>query len=80
VPWWCPCIQRRSREGEEWSTATSSSVVDLPKALVSFDGGFASVARWKGLLSEREWSGEEWATGEGFQRGLELYTVRVDSV
>jgi hypothetical protein len=26
-----PSIQRRSREGEEWSTATSSSAVDLPQ-------------------------------------------------
>jgi hypothetical protein len=28
-----PGIQRRSREGEEWSTATSTSVIDLPEAL-----------------------------------------------
>jgi hypothetical protein len=73
-------MQRRSREEEERSTATFSWVVDLPEALASSDGGFASAARWGGLVSEREKRGEEWATREGFQRGLELYTVRVDSV
>jgi hypothetical protein len=53
------CMQRRSREEEEQSTATSSSVVDLPGALASSDGGFASAARWRGLVSETEWRGEE---------------------
>jgi hypothetical protein len=73
-------MQRRSREEEERSTASSSSVVDLPEALASSGGGFASAGRWEGLVSERERIGEEWVTGEGFQRGLKLYTVSVDSV
>jgi hypothetical protein len=40
----------------------------------------ASAARWRGLVSEREWRGEEWATREGFQRGLELIIVGMSSV
>jgi hypothetical protein len=63
-----PCKQRRSRDEEERSTATSSSVVDLPAALASSGSGFASATRWRGWVSEREWRGKEWATGEGFQR------------
>jgi hypothetical protein len=29
---------------------------------------------WRGLASEREWRGEEWATGETSREGLGLYT------
>jgi hypothetical protein len=47
---WCPCIQRRSREGEGRSTATFTLAVDLPEALRAP----VTVLLWLGIGCEVE--------------------------
>jgi hypothetical protein len=71
-----PCMQRRSREGEERSTATFSLVVDLPKDLASSGGGSASAARWRDLVSEREWEGGRMGDRRGFPGGSRAYNCQ----
>jgi hypothetical protein len=71
-----PCMQRRSREGEEWSTATFPLVVDLPDALASSGGGSASAARWRDLVSEREWGGGRMGDMRGFLEGSRAYNCQ----
>jgi hypothetical protein len=46
---------------------------DLPKTLVSSGGVTVSAARWRDLVSEREWEGGEWAIGEASREGLGFY-------
>jgi hypothetical protein len=40
------------------------------RSFVSFGGGSASAARWRGLVSERQWREERMATGEASREGL----------
>jgi hypothetical protein len=62
----------RSREGEGWVNYNLHPCRRSTQSSTSFGDGFASAAMRRGSTSEREWSGGEWATGGGFQRGLEL--------
>jgi hypothetical protein len=71
-----PCMQRRSREGEERSTATFPLVFDLPEALASFGGGSASAARWRDLVSERKWGGGRMGDRRGFPEGSRAYNCQ----
>jgi hypothetical protein len=62
----------RSREGEGWVDNNLHPCRRSTRSSASSGDGFALAAMQRGSASEREWSGGEWATGGGFQRGLEL--------
>jgi hypothetical protein len=75
-----PNIQRRSKDGEEQSTATSSSTVDLPDDLELPGGCFLSARRRRAPAGEREVErGKMRGRGE-FQRGCRLLTTGVSPV
>jgi hypothetical protein len=79
---WQRASKSRARaETPARSTATFTVVVDdLTNALELPGDGFASATRQQGPTGEREWGRSKWARGEASRGGLELYTVRVDSV
>jgi hypothetical protein len=75
-----PCMQKRSRECEGWVDGNLHPCRRSTRSSASSGDSFASAAMRRGSASEREWSGGEWATGGGFQRGLELITAGDDLV
>jgi hypothetical protein len=77
---------RASQNRERAARAVRSSATftvalgDLPDDFELPGDGLVSASRRRGSAGVREWRGGKWTTGEGFQRGLEFYMVRVDSV